>query len=177
MFSILTVYIDEAGDPGVRDGLTYRSIRHEWLRISAVVTRSNRDGEIVDWAKGLRERASSTQSASLHHHKIRADRRASVCNELATHPCRGFVLASHKSNLREYVNPRIGAMMDGGTFYNWCLRLFLQRVTSWAEAWQKQNIGGLEPLRIVFAQRGHNWDTSFHMSIFCEWRNKLGRFI
>lgn len=157
----LTVYIDEAGDPGVRDGLAYRSTRHEWLCISAVVTRSNRDREIVDWVKGLRERASSTQSASLHYHKVKADRRVSVCNGLAKHPCRAFVLASHKSNLREYSNPRIGAMMDGGTFYNWCLRLLLERVTSWAETWQKDEITGLEPLRIVFAQRGHNWDHFF----------------
>lgn len=157
----LTVYIDEAGDPGVRDGLSYRSTRHEWLCISAVVTRSDRNGEIVDWVKGLREQASSTQSASLHYHKIKADRRALVCQAMAAHPCRAFVLASHKSNLREYINPRIGAMMDAGTFYNWCLRLLLERVTSWAEAWQRTNAGGPEPLRVVFAQRGHNWNHFF----------------
>lgn len=161
MCPTLTVYIDEAGDPGVRDGLAYRSSRHEWLCISAVVTRSNRDGEVVEWVKRLREKAASTQAASLHYHRIKADRRTSVCEELAKHPCRAFVLASHKSNLREYINPRIGAMIDGGTFYNWCLRLLLERVTSWAEAWQKENAVTREPLRIVFAQRGHDWDHFF----------------
>ena len=49
-------------------------------------------------------------------------------------------------------------MMAGGKFYNWCMRLLLERVTEWAADWQMANIGGLEPLRIVFAQRGHDWN-------------------
>lgn len=174
MVPALTVYIDEAGDPGVRDGLAYRSTRHEWLCISAVITRSNRDSEIVEWVRGLREKASSTQSASLHYHKIRADRRAAVCEALAKRPCRAFVIASHKSNLREYVNPRIGAMMDGGTFYNWCLRLLLERVTSWAEAWQRSHLSGPEPLRIVFAQRGHDWDHFFSYVDLLQMQKRAG---
>jgi hypothetical protein len=157
----LTVYIDEAGDPGVKDGLHYLGNRHEWLCIGAIITRTSRAQEVVDWVKELRACAASTQSGSLHYHKVKLDRRPAVCASLASKPCKGFVLASHKSNLREYINPRIGKMMDGGTFYNWCLRLLLERVTSWAEEWQRKNLGKTEPLQVLFATRGHNWKHFF----------------
>jgi hypothetical protein len=153
----LTVYIDEAGDPGVRDGLTFRDGRHEWLCVSAVCVRSSRAAEVVDWVKELRGAANSAQAGALHFHRISRDRREGVCRALASKPCRAFVLASHKSNLREYVNHRIGAMISSGTFYNWCLRLLLERVTAWAEAWQIEELGRLEALRVIFASRGHDW--------------------
>lgn len=72
---------------------------------------------------------------------------------LATKPCKAFVLASHKSNLREYINPRIGSM-DADTFYNWCLRLLLERVTAWAEQWQLRELGCVAPPEIILEERG-----------------------
>ncbi|MGE0773688.1 MAG: hypothetical protein AB7G25_09105 [Sphingomonadaceae bacterium] len=110
----LTVYIDEAGDPGVRDGLRYAADRHEWLCISAVVVRTRREAEAVDWVKEMRLAANSTQAGALHYHKVAIGRRLVVCEALASKPVKVFCLASHKSNLREYVNERIGKMLDAG---------------------------------------------------------------
>lgn len=150
----LTVYIDEAGDPGVRDGLRYAVDRHEWLCISAVVVRTTLEAEAVEWVKEMRTAANSTQAGALHYHKIAIGRRLAVCETLASKPVKVFCLASHKSNLREYVNERIGKMLDAGIFYNWCLRLLLERVTAWAEEWLQQEVGGLHPLKVIFAERG-----------------------
>lgn len=157
----LTVYIDEAGDPGVRDGLRYLGNRHEWLCTSAVVIRTEREPKVVDWVKDLREVARSRQAGVLHYQRITRERREGVCAKLATLPVRAFTMASHKSNLREYVNPRIQKQMDDGTFYNWCMRLMMERLTAWAWAWMSEH-GGVEPLRIVFAERGgHSYDKMF----------------
>ncbi len=157
----LTVYIDEAGDPGVRDGLRYLGNRHEWLCTSAVVIRTEREPKVVDWVKELREVARSRQAGVLHYQRITRERREGVCAKLASLPVRAFIMASHKSNLREYVNPRIQKQMDDGTFYNWCMRLMMERLTAWAWAWMSEN-GGVEPLRIVFAERGgHSYDKMF----------------
>lgn len=155
------MYIDEAGDPGVRDGLAYRDGRHEWMCVSAVVTRTSRDAELVEWIRELRAAANSTQAGSLHFHKINKARRLPVCEALAGLPCKAFTVASHKTNLREYANPRLRAMIKGGTFYNWCLRLLLERVTAWVEQWQRANLGHVEPLRAIFGERGHDWEHFF----------------
>jgi hypothetical protein len=149
----LTINIDEAGDPGVKDGLRYLSDRHEWLCFGALAVRSSREAEIPDWVRDLREKARSRQSAVLHYAKVSLDRRAQVTALLAEKPCKAFVLASHKSNVREYINPRIGSM-DANTFYNWCLRLLLERVTAWAERWQLRHLGMVEPLEVILEERG-----------------------
>ncbi len=157
----LTVYIDEAGDPGVRDGLRYLGSRHEWLCTSAVVIRSEREPCVVDWVRDLREVARSRQAGVLHYQRITRERREGVCAKLATFPVRTFTMASHKSNLRDYINPRIQRQMDDGIFYNWCMRLLMERLTAWAWKWMKEN-GGVEPLRIIFAERGgHSYDKMF----------------
>lgn len=159
--SALTIYIDEAGDPGVRDGLAFRLGRHEWMCVAAVCVRSSRADEVVGWVKELRDAAKSTQAGALHYHRINRDRRQRVCRVLAAKPCRAFVMVSHKSNLREYINPRLGQMISSGHFYNWCLRLLLERVTAWAETWQLENGGKRGPITIVFASRGHDWEHFF----------------
>jgi hypothetical protein len=159
--SALTLYIDEAGDPGVRDGLSFLEGRHEWMCVAAVCVRESRADEVVGWVKEMREVAKSTQAGALHYHRINRDRREAVCGKLAEKPCRAFVMASHKSNLREYFNPRIGQMISSGTFYNWCMRLLLERVTAWAESWQLENVGSRESMRVVFANRGHDWEHFF----------------
>ena len=170
----LTVFIDEAGDPGVRDGLRFVGSRHEWLCVSALVIRSSRAGESVDWIKECRAQANSTQSGALHYHRITKARREAVCASLARRPCRVFTLASHKTNLREYVNPRIKKMIEGGTFYNWCLRLLLERVTAWIEDWQLSNGSVVSPVEIVFATRGHNWEHFFKYVDKLEMQSRTG---
>lgn len=170
----LTLFVDEAGDPGVRDGLHYLGGRHEWMCVSAVIVRSSRDGELVDWIRQMRAAANSTQAGSLHYAKVTRARRVPVCEVLAGFPCKAFTVASHKSNLREYTNPRLKAMIDGGTFYNWCLRLLLERVTAWAEVWQRENLGEVEPMRALFARRGHDWAHFFKYVEKLEMQSRTG---
>jgi len=157
----IAVFIDEAGDPGVRDGLRFVGSRHEWMCVSAMVVRAERAGETVDWIKDCRQAANSRQAGALHYHRIHQERREAVCASLATRPCRLFTVATHKTNLREYVNPRLQQMIDAGKFYNWCLRLLLERVTDWVARWHEQEGIEIEPMDVLFASRGHDWGHFF----------------
>jgi hypothetical protein len=161
MNPMLTVFVDEAGDPGIRDGLRYSSTRHEWFCLAGIIVRSSRLAVLPDWIREIRSAANSKQAPALHYHRINRQRRNEVCRVLATKPCRAFVLASHKSNMRYYINHNLGAPVEAGTFYNWCLRLLLERMTAWAAEWLKRNRGQLEPLRVVLARRGHDYNHLF----------------
>ncbi len=110
----------------------------------------------------MRLKAKARQAGSLHYAKIGNERREGVCASLATRPVRAFTVASHKTNMRHYVNDRIGSMIESGKFYNWCLRLLLERVTDWAATWQRKELGKIEPIQIVFAHRGgHDYSHLF----------------
>lgn len=174
MMPALTMFIDEAGDPGVRDGLRYLNTRHEWMCVSAVLVRTSRDGELVDWIKQMRAAANSTQAGMLHYAGIHLARRSKVCEVMAGFPCKAFTVASHKSNLREYTNPRLQRPIDATKFYNWCLRLLLERVTAWAAQWQRDNLGTIEPIRAIFGERGHDWGHFLKYVDILEMQSKAG---
>ena len=65
-----------------------------------------------------------------------------------------FVVASHKTNIRGYQNKRMGTRLGRGEFYNWCLRLLLERVTQWCARRSAKHGKEVEPARIVFSERG-----------------------
>lgn len=154
----ISVYVDEAGDPGAKDGLRFLGDRHEWFTFGALVVRTSMQEDLVGWVKELREEARARQAGALHYAQITRGRRTGVCERLAQKPCRAFVFASHKSNLRSYFNPRLNKPIDPERVYNWCFRLLLERVTAWVEQRQLSEIGKLEPLRLVLAQRGHGYN-------------------
>lgn len=168
----LTVYIDEAGDPGVREGAHYGALRHEWLTLSACVIRTDRQLEPVEWVEGLRQIACSNQSTSLHYAKVSKNKRVDLCSAVTQLPLRAFCVASHKSNMRSHTNKVLGKIDKGDKFYNWCMRLLLERVTRWAERWHNKEGTKLDKLNIVFAHRGgHDYDAMF--SYFDRLRGQL----
>ncbi|MFD1610866.1 DUF3800 domain-containing protein [Sphingomonas tabacisoli] len=165
MEPLLSVFIDEAGDPGVKDGLFYRRKRHEWLCLAAVVVRRARatssDGP-VGWVRNIRALAGVRQRPDLHYARVAKERRLRMCAAVADLPIRGFVIASHKSNMREHVNPRLGKLERSDQFYNWCMRLLLERVTRWAATWSRKEGLSLAPLDVTFARRGgHDYEHMF----------------
>lgn len=162
MTSVISVFIDEAGDPGTRDGLQYVAGRHEWFCIAAFVVRKSREADVVQWVREIREKAAARQGGSLHYARITRERREAACELLSCKPARAFCVASHKSNLRSYQNPRLGRFRRSDHYYNWCVRLLLERVTAWTGRWHREH--GIEkgPLEVVFANRGgHDYDHLF----------------
>ncbi|MEG8015890.1 DUF3800 domain-containing protein [Sphingomonas sp. 22R3R2A-7] len=147
-----TAYIDEAGDPGIKAKTPVGA--SEWFVVSAAVVSTERDHDVVDWLRDMREAVRMQQRQTLHYRNLSQSNRHRVCRMLSTKHVRLFTVASHKTNMRGRRNHRIGKPLGKDEFYNWCLRLLLERVTSWCS--RRAVLEGLEnrSARIVFSERG-----------------------
>lgn len=115
------------------------------------------DPDTVDWVKDMKEAVRSHNGAALHYRNLSEPNQARVCRMLARKRARIFVVASHKDSMRKHYNPRLGRA-NGQEFYNWCLRLLLERVTEWCYLRSQQKEQSDCSARIVFSERGgHNY--------------------
>lgn len=145
------VYIDEAGDPGVKPKVDPKPHWTDWFVLSAVVVSDARNSDVVDWVQDMAEATRTRGLEGIHYRNLSDPNRERVCRMLARKPVRIFVLATHKDTMRKHYNPRLGAA-NAKQFYNWCLRLLLERVTAWC--YQRVEADGDCSARIVFSQRG-----------------------
>lgn len=149
------VYVDEAGDPGVKQkSVAELEAASEWFVVSAVVVRDIREQDVPAWVSDMREAVRAQGRSPIHYRKLSRSNQARVCRMLAGKDVRIFVVASHKTNMRGYQNKRMGSSFGRGEFYNWCLRLLLERVTQWCANRSKVEERGIEAARIVFSERG-----------------------
>jgi len=152
-------YIDEAGDSGLAKVYPNGGPKgsSEWLILGALVLRIEKEPELVPWVRGIREKIRAKQAPALHYRNLTPDRKAIVCNELASLPVRGFVLCSNKKNMQGHKNERVAAARGASTqeyFYNWCVRLLLERITDFIEANSLRDFGTTKHLKLVFSERG-----------------------
>jgi hypothetical protein len=148
-------FIDEAGDPGLN---TVRPIDAtggtERLCLGAVVIRAARSSDVAEWVRSILLKAGVSNRSDLHYRNLPNFRKRIVCSELAKLPIRAFVLASNKKNMRRYRNPRAERIGSQQWFYNYCLRLILERVTHFC--YQKARSEGADDrlLKIIYSERG-----------------------
>jgi hypothetical protein len=69
-------------------------------------------------------------------------------------PIRAFAICSNKKNMRSYSNPRAAKIPSQQWFYNWCVRLLLERVTGFCEQRTEHDHGKREMVKIEFSRRG-----------------------
>jgi hypothetical protein len=150
-----TAFIDEAGDPGLN---TVRPIDpvggSEWLCLGAIVLRARHDGDVTEWVRRIQAKAGVRGKADLHYRNLPDFRKRIVCSELAKLPLRAFVLASNKKNMRQYRNQRAERVMSQQWFYNFCLRLLLERVTHFCYEHTKSDKANGRLLKIIYSERG-----------------------
>ncbi|BBB96151.1 MULTISPECIES: DUF3800 domain-containing protein [Bradyrhizobium] len=148
-------FIDEAGDPGLN---TVRPIDAvggtEWLCLSAVVARAKYDPDVVNWVRSILSKAGVRNRPDLHYRNLADHRKRIVLNELTQLPIRGFVLASNKKNMRRYQNMRAERVRSQQWFYNFCLRLLLERVTDFCYRHASSERAKDRFLKIVYSERG-----------------------
>ena len=148
-------YIDEAGDPGLK---TVRPIDEhgasEWLVLSAVVIKSEREPDVVDWVSELISDLGIRQRRDLHYRTLSPTRKRVAGEKIAALPLRGFVICSNKKNMRGYRNTRAEKISSQQWFYNWCVRLLLERVTAFCDARTLHDYGVRKPVKIEFSERG-----------------------
>ena len=148
-------YIDEAGDPGLNkvrpideDGAS------EWLILSAVVLRAKWEPEVVRWVDEIRTSIGVRQRRYLHYRDLSPTRKNAVAAAMAELPIRGFAVCSNKKNMRGYSNEKAAKIPSQQWFYNWCVRLLLERVTAFCDARTMADYGERRLIKIEFSRRG-----------------------
>ncbi|MDQ3145052.1 MAG: DUF3800 domain-containing protein [Pseudomonadota bacterium] len=148
-------YIDEAGDPGLN---RVRPIddngASEWLILSAVVMKAKREDAVVEWVDEIRTGIGVTQRRDLHYRDLSPTRKLAVAERMSALPLRAFAICSNKKNMRGHVNTRAAKIPSQQWFYNWCVRLLLERVTDFCEKRCEQDYGERRLIKIEFSQRG-----------------------
>lgn len=157
----ITVFIDEGGDPGVKDGLKWAKSRYEWFTLGAYVVRTSDEPLTIDTVKKIQDGIKGNQRADLHYAYLTETNRLMACAALAEAPGRGFCIASHKTNLRSYENEVLGRLKFA-EYYNWCARLLFERIMFWYERQVSRGRLSVAPMRIIFSERGgHDYDKMF----------------
>ncbi len=149
------LYIDEAGDDGLaRIKPIDPNGASEWLCIGGFLTRSNYEAKAVDWVKDLRSQIDATQGPALHYRKLSPTKKDAACRYLSGLPVKAFVVCSHKLNMRGHQNSRAAIRNGKQWFYNYCVRLLMERATEMCLKDSLKHFRQPRPLRVVFSQRG-----------------------
>lgn len=150
------IYIDEAGDPGIRSvSPLVPGGASEWFTMGAMVIDQTRDAETVDWVREIKGAVGQTQKPFFHYKDVRpGDRRRRACEILAEKPCRLFAIASHKVNMSGHENIRAEKRNGQFAFYNWVLRVLLERVTHWVREKSLHEHNEVLPARLVLSATG-----------------------
>lgn len=149
------LYVDEAGD----DGLTrVRPIDpvggSEWLCIGGVLIRASNEAAVVGWVKEIRENIKAAQGPALHFRNLSPTKKSQACDLLASKPLQCFVVCSNKKNMRRHANSKAAQRGGKQWYYNFCVRLLMERVTEVVLNDSLKNYGKPKLLKVVFSQRG-----------------------
>jgi hypothetical protein len=146
-------FIDEAGDTGLKnvrpidpDGAT------EWLCLGAVLIRTKYEPEVSDWVRTILSKTGCNRS-DLHYRRLSAPQKRIALEEMTQLPLRGFVLASNKKNMRRHRNERAARVGAQQWFYNYCLRLLLERVTDFCYRHAIKDRAKDRFLKILYSER------------------------
>lgn len=148
-------YIDEAGDPGLK---TVRPIdangSSEWLVLAAVVIKASREPEVKDWVGNIVSDLGIRQRRDLHYRDLSPTRKIAAGKKISALPIRAFAICSNKKNMRRYHNPRAAKISSQQWFYNFCVRLLLERVTAYCARRTMRDFGEERLVKIEFSEKG-----------------------
>lgn len=149
------LYIDEAGDDGLRrvkpldpDGGS------EWLYIGGILIRAQHEMDTIAWCKAIRTEINSMQGPALHYRDLSPKKKRRACELLATYPCRFFTVVSNKKNMRGYNNTRAAKRGSKQWYYNYCVRLLMERASNFCLKDSVNRFGKPRYAKVIFSARG-----------------------
>jgi hypothetical protein len=152
------VYIDEAGDSGLTRVRPHDPTGgSEWMTIGAVVTTVANELAPVEWVRKILQDVGQPYKRELHYRELTEWRKPLVCSHVGELDLTVFVLTSNKKNMRQHSNPRAArrsALHPNEWFYNYCIRLVLERVTDYCLCDSLARYGSPRYVKIVFSERG-----------------------
>lgn len=80
--------------------------------------------------------------------------------------------------MRGYRNPRAEKIPSQQWFYNWCIRLLLERVTAFCEARTLEDCGERKLIKIEFSERGgHRYSQTNAYQYYLRFQQQGGKSI
>lgn len=153
----LIAYFDEAGDPGVRKVAPIDpNGASEWFTVGCAVVRASNEPKLVDLVRDIKTTIRSVQSPDLHFRHLAEHKKKPTCEAVSGADLRLFVVASNKKNMRAYRNPQAEAVAlhPHNWFYNYCIRILLERLSEWCAARSIKETGRPRHVKLVFSKRG-----------------------
>lgn len=149
------LYIDEAGDDGLKRVKPIdESGGSEWLCIGGLLIRSQYEADTVKWVKDIRKDINAVQGPALHYRDLSPTKRRRACELLAEHPCRFFAVVSNKKNMRGHNNIRASRRGGKQWYYNYCVRLLMERVTDFCLRDSTKRYKEPRFVKVIFSARG-----------------------
>lgn len=151
------LYIDEAGDDGLRRVRPIDKVGGtEWLCIGAVLVRKDNEDNVVQWVKDIRADIDAKQGPVLHYRNLSPTKKLRACELLSQKEAVFFIVCSNKKNMRGYQNSR--AAIRGGKqfFYNFCVRLLMERATELCLKDSVNKFGEPRCMKVIFSERGNH---------------------
>lgn len=149
------LYIDEAGDSGLKlrskgTGST------EWFALGGIVVSRRHEAAIPDWVRDILSGIGHEEPIpeELHFNRLDVERKLLAAKAVARLPVSAFTVMSHKENMRGYRNTRAERLGGKNIFYNFCLRVLLERVTQTVARTSMRQFKEIRRLRIVIARTG-----------------------
>lgn len=148
-------YIDESGDDGLKRvrPLDYHG-SSEWMMLSAVVIKANRENEVESWVREIIGSLWRHGRNDIHFKDLSPNKKRVVCERMADLNARYFVVCSNKKNMKGYKNPFAQTIPSKNWFYCWMSRILLERVTDFVEWHSRKEYGESKKLRIEYSIRG-----------------------
>jgi hypothetical protein len=152
--------IDEAGDPGIR---RVRPIDpkggSEWFILGCSLIQVKSESEQVLWVRNILDKLRMKQQTVLHFRELDEWRKPIACQLLGDiKDVRFFAMLSNKKNMKGHRNLRAASRSEGigidQVFYNWCLRIILERVTDFVCRHSMQTYGEPRHVKIILGERG-----------------------
>lgn len=149
-------YIDEAGDPGLERVRPIDPVGGtEWLTIGCALIKRSDEANPPQWIKDILSDIAVKQRPDLHFRHISPTRKLRASMLMADLPARYFVVCSNKKNMRKHRNERAGAKsLTKQWFYNWCIRILLERVTDFVKRDAIRRHGSPKNVKFIFSKRG-----------------------
>lgn len=150
-------YFDEAGDPGIKRVMPLDPVGGtEWFSVGCVVILAENEAQPVEYVRRVRSEFNSFQRPDIHYKNLKPWQRITACSELAKENVRVFALLSNKQSMRGYRNPNAEAVSlhPNDFFYNYCIRILLERVTEYLLIKANKTFGEPRKVKLVFSKRG-----------------------
>lgn len=173
-------YLDEAGDPSIE---RVRPIDNpgasEWLVMGAALVEASDELCPVQWVRSMLSAVGARQRQDLHYGQLFDWQKPIVCSELANQSVTLFAMLSNKKNMRKHRNERAAAKSSAISpkqyFYNFCLRLILERITHYVLQHSMRKYGEPRHVKILFSKRdGHGYGHMFAYNEILKAQAKAG---